>query len=127
LTICSEDLLKDKEKINIFTRGTSGIVLGSFLYLLIKPNRPLCQIYHCRKEEERSHDGNWSWDEFNPTYTENYNIIIDDDIASGNTVRAIHEKMKFATVDLLIVNHGYNNEIPCEVLITKEKFNEIPF
>jgi len=100
LYLLIHELFTDKV-INVWTRGSSGDILGSLLVdrlLGIKNidtqmraiNEEDIKIIHIKKPNEKSH-GNPINSAFCNHYT--FNIIIDDFIATGDTINAIYEEL----------------------------------
>lgn len=94
-----------KQPINIWCRGSSGAILAALFALYIKKKRDV-YICHVKKEGESSHITQ-------PCPASNaINIIIDDFISSGETIRAIKKKMESNShynVDCLIVGGQYSD------------------
>jgi len=88
--------------VNLWVRGSSGAILGALLAARIGSK---AKINHVKKEGERSHQGGYSFN------VDGINIILDDFIASGETVNKIYEEMqkRAANVDYLIVTSLYYN------------------
>lgn len=87
------------KNINIYCAGSSGAIMATILSM----NVANCKILHIKKEGEQSHS------QYSPLkpYTENYiNVIIDDFIASGDTVNRIASHIPEG-VDCLIIS-GYS-------------------
>ena len=81
--IITKQLIPDTN-ISIWCRGSSGSILAALLYSeLTINNYSNIRIYHIKKPNETSHDNNCS-------YNDNaYNIVIDDMVCSGDTIKAI--------------------------------------
>lgn len=97
--------LPEGTNINLWCRGSSGaIIAGIFASKLKNISQEYIRISHVKKHGEDSH----SITKF--SITNAYNIVIDDFVSTGETVKAIFSHMrKFAKVeiaDLLIVASG---------------------
>lgn len=101
-TIVSLNLLDKIDSLNIWCRGSSGSILAALLAdKLIAIGKHVC-IVHVKKPNEKAHCNS-----IDPEYT--YNIIIDDLISSGDTVRSIANAMylrDISKIDMLIVSTG---------------------
>lgn len=80
----NEDL-KHKE-IHLFCRGSSGAIISALVAQRISSFYKV-KIKHVKKNGESSHNDVYS------VFIEALNVIIDDFIASGATVNAIHKKI----------------------------------
>jgi len=103
--------------VNVFCRGSSGAILAA-LFVSFLPHIET-QIIHVKKDGESSHSSKVTgFDAYN------MNVIIDDFICSGETIREIYNNIsanKFVAIDVLIVESGYRNSLGFEpeYLITK--------
>lgn len=93
----------NNKSIKIWCRGSSGAMLASMLSIVLMENN--CKVFICyvRKDEERSH----GYNSFCTNELYNLNIIIDDFIASGETICDIASKMRDAIIlhiDYIIVS-----------------------
>lgn len=99
------ELLKSEDTVNIWCRGSSGSILATILSLNIKVKE--CRICYVRKGNETQHSSRvYPLDEA-------INIVVDDFISSGETVRAIIDAMDKRPVDYLIVSLG---EVPFDLV-----------
>jgi len=86
---CFNEVNEFKDKyVNIWCRGSSGAILATLLASTIDNK---CHICHVKKDGEWAHNSE-------PTPARHLslptiNVIIDDFICSGSTVRSIYEKM----------------------------------
>lgn len=88
--------------INIFCRGSSGVILATYFSMFVENN---CKICHVKKPGEYAHNDELEYD------MDAINIIIDDFISSGETIRQIYKRMVEAgidTVNCLIVRNTPN-------------------
>lgn len=116
-----KDLVKDYP-INIWCRGSSGAILSTLLANKFPDNN--CLIFHVKKEGEQSHHGNY----FVKAQRSAINIIIDDFIASGDTINEIfnHAKPHINSINFLIVSSISKNEnwfvnfVPNNLITSKE-------
>ena len=81
--------------INIWCRGSSGAIMAGLvaanLYKTIKlENNSTIAILHVKKDGESSHNSNY----FNSHTNNKLNIIVDDFICTGETIRQIFNCMK---------------------------------
>ena len=86
-----------EQKLNLVCRGSSGAIISGVLATIL-PNK--IRISHIKKEGEQSHHSTTSF------YRDEYNIIVDDLMASGRTLNAIYEYMStqpYGTVDCLCI------------------------
>lgn len=105
---------KNLRKLNIICRGSSGAILAALLSSQLV-NVINCQIIHIKKPGESSHSltvPSFSW-------VEAVNVIIDDFISSGETIRAIYEAVHNSTgvripIDTLIIRGGYKDSLGFE-------------
>jgi adenine/guanine phosphoribosyltransferase-like PRPP-binding protein len=72
-------LMYPTQKLNIWCRGSSGAIIAAIISSKIKD----CAIYHIKKEQEHAHQNSY-WIRKDGT-----NIIVDDLISSGQTIKAI--------------------------------------
>jgi phosphoribosylpyrophosphate synthetase len=90
-------------RINFLVRGSSGAILGGIVSSLLIDHE--CIISHIKKDGEISHN-------FGNLFPKDcYNIIIDDFISTGSTVREIYSRFKAechiaSKVNMLVVS-GY--------------------
>ena len=102
-----------KSNIAIWCRGSSGAILAGLLSSeFYKLGMSEILVHHVKKDGEDSHNSNGSF------YTQRHNIIIDDFIASGETVNQIAYIMgmnSVKTIDYLIVSGiaMHTNEATC--------------
>jgi hypothetical protein len=87
------EIVKPNHVINVFSRGSSGAYLASLTIMGLIGygyNPDNIKLIHIKKEGETSHSNHESrlFDD------EDYNVIIDDFIASGDTINAIYHRMK---------------------------------
>ncbi len=92
---------KDKH-VNIICRGSSGAIIATMFSLRL----PDCRIVHIKKEGESSHDSSlYLGDGLS------INLIVDDLISSGATIRAIHNKLndvrRGINIDCLCISGYY--------------------
>lgn len=100
---------------NLFCRGSSGAILAG-LFTSHFPDSNM-RIVHIKKEGEWSHSGCVSCG----FESQAINVIIDDFISSGETIRDIYHKAKEYTdrgrefkIDVLIVGWGYREDLGFE-------------
>lgn len=94
------------EYVNIWCRGSSGAILAALF--ASKLNAANIKIIHIKKEGEHSH-GNVS-----PlsSYSDPINVIIDDFIATGDTLNKIYKAVKSTginIVDVLVIGNGHSS------------------
>lgn len=86
--------------LNIWCRGSSGAILASLFAVHI--HMPNIKIIHVKKPGENSHSGG-----YHPyTYGDAINVIIDDFVSSGKTLRHIYSQMGalgLPTVNALVI------------------------
>lgn len=98
----------EKEKIPLLfvCRGSSGSVLTTLVANIFHNNGRKIQIHYVKKEIEQQHERGYSFRyDFNSFKT----IIIDDFIATGETIEQIKDtiiKNKISCCDYLIVDDG---------------------
>ena len=87
----------------VYCTGSSGIILGSlFIDYYLNSNNPKPIMLYCvKKENERSHNTSWC------SYSKPFNIIIDDCIESGATIKRIIKDDNIQKVHCLIVHNGW--------------------
>lgn len=91
--------------VNIWCRGSSGAILAALLASNIKNE---CIVCHVKKDGETSHNR-----EINPNrYVPFINVIIDDFVCSGRTIKSIYHHMQNEvegmfgpTVDCLLIHN----------------------
>ena len=95
------------KKINLYVRGSSGAILGALLAKSVK--NQVCIHYIKKKGEERH--GTDLMGRFDSP--EECNVIIDDFICTGSTLKYIYEAIAphINKVDVLIVSNGFST--PC--------------
>lgn len=93
--IIKENNTENKD-VNIFVRGSSGIIIGTFICI----DSPTWQMKVVRKSSSHS--------SYPSMYGNNYNVIVDDFIESGDTVVDIYmETNKWVDeFDLCVVTGG---------------------
>lgn len=107
--------------VNVFCRGSSGAILASLFYAML-PDYEIT-IVHIKKDGESSHGDKVST-RFNSYHI---NVIIDDIIATGETMREIWNAIESYTTDpikinALIILRGYDGDyygFSPEYLITR--------
>lgn len=123
--IIDNEIFNNVHYINIWCTGSSGAILSALLAEKITTNYPRINvtIQHVKKKDEDSHNsGNirhFADDAM-------YNIIIDDFVATGDTLKRIQEHLSFHgvnKVDLLILSainidteYKYDCETDMEIL-----------
>lgn len=80
---------KSKKDVHLICRGSSGAIIAAIVGNMIFEAGYKIQIYHVKKEGESSHNGNGSFSEY--IFTNDVTIVVDDFIASGNTIESICE------------------------------------
>lgn len=103
----SLEFMDTKKPINIWCRGSSGAILSALFCSIVLPENRELRIIHLKKPGETSHS---TCSEF--TNSETINIVIDDFIETGFTLKEITSQIprridKF-TMDYLILS-GINN------------------
>ena len=102
-------------KINLFCMGSSGAIMSTLFQ--VNSNRD-SKIVHLKKDGEESHNGSGiskrhykmtTGDDIRPVV----NIIIDDFIATGSTIRTIISRMEKCDIstDVLIITGGFNQTL----------------
>lgn len=76
------------ETLSIWCRGSSGSIISGLLISFLESHFKIIYINHVKKEGEHSHCGN------NDFRFGDYNIIVDDMIASGETILSIIQSFK---------------------------------
>lgn len=74
--------LPGDKTVNLWCRGSSGAILASAFAVISKST---CQVCHVKKSGEDSHRRRPSYD------SDGINVVIDDFVATGDTIRAILE------------------------------------
>ena len=99
---------------NVFCRGSSGAILAA-LFTSHFPDSAM-RIVHIKKDGEYSHSGQVS-----SGFDSNaINVIIDDFISSGETIRDVYRKaLSYSTttnfkINVLIVGWGYREDLGFE-------------
>lgn len=92
--------------LNIWCRGSSGAIIATVITNEFMRTGKGVKICHIKKQGEASHTNY-------PAHNSYYkNIMVDDFIASGETVTAIYKEMQAITVDesmdMLIVSSTFN-------------------
>jgi hypothetical protein len=97
--------------IQLICRGSSGSVLGT-LFISMLPGYEIT-IYYVRKHSESAH-GISQWQE------NSYNVVIDDLISTGDTLRAIYNAIPKCDIHCLIISNGIErkNSVPFDPLHT---------
>lgn len=93
-TLRAKKLIKPKQEIHLWVRGSSGAILGALF--CSKVNNPVV-INHVKKSGENSHSGSG---DFPPS--DAINFILDDFACSGETIQAIYEEIQ--------IREKYNNK-----------------
>lgn len=125
-----KDLIPKDKLINVWARGSSGSILGTLLIGKMMDNgiSENIKLAYVRKPSETEHRSSPSSFYYSP---EVFNIVIDDFIASGRTIKSIFEAMKGENrqqpVDILIVKGAYrleemSNKPVINILVSDEKF-----
>ena len=111
--IIEEELLSNVQEITVWCRGSSGAMLASlFSVKLIEKRNVDIKINHIKKPREYAHHSNLSENTFST-----YNIVIDDLVASGSTLKFLEEhfrKIKLPQIDMLIlgsINYDLENDV----------------
>lgn len=88
--------LEDGTNINLWCRGSSGAILATaFALALPKYN---FKIIHVKKRNESAH-----YPHADP-FSNGIHVVIDDFISSGDTIRAILEKIPCRAYALIVIN-----------------------
>lgn len=98
-----EKILDHTKCLNIWCRGSSGAILAALLASRFIYHSP--RILHVKKEGEEAHSTNGSFNH-HTSFNHVINIIIDDFVSSGETIRKIYSTArKFVPkIDVLIVH-----------------------
>ena len=102
---------KTGKEIIFWTRGSSGAIIASVTATFLKHNE--CYINHVKKEGESSHSSNQMRVDAN-----SINIIIDDFICTGDTIKKIIEAFNSnytygsdKKIDCLCISDSINKEL----------------
>lgn len=102
---------KSKKKINVFCMGSSGAIMAAIFASIVKN----VTVIHIKKDGEKSHSEYTDYSRFIGEDTTN--IIIDDFIGSGDTMRMIYKKIvPKVEIDYLILGYCYNVERKMNIL-----------
>lgn len=100
LTIAQDNTKSDI--VEIWVRGSSGAILGALLFQALTTLKPQYRIkvHHIRKDGESTHSGNGgiAWRSQGPSA---YNIIIDDFISSGTTLKQIFKVIDASGIQIV--------------------------
>lgn len=101
-------------RINLWCRGSSGAIYASLFAILSEYE---CTICHVKKPGEEAHQSSPE-----PKGMA-VNVVIDDTVASGETIRQILKSMRerLCLPHVLIVHNGYSFEKDFTHLITNSK------
>lgn len=92
-SVCKE-YYPEKNSIDLYCKGSSGAIISAIVSnVLINNYGKTVFIHHIKKDGEQSHDYN-TINDGRLKMHQSVNIIIDDFIATGNTIRSIVEKLK---------------------------------
>lgn len=102
----------------LICRGSSGTILATAIQMMLSTNE--CYIWHIKKEGEVSHG-----DSDRPRRMEKaVNIVVDDFISSGETIRAIvgvvREMIPAAVLDCCVLS--FSNDDPKNELLVEQGF-----
>lgn len=99
-----------EKDIVLFCTGSSGAIIASIIVQNLITSDALgrrdIKVYHIKKEGEKSHHN--VRDIF---HTNRYNIIVDDFVSSGESIRRILNAYKDCVFDLLVVSNIYSKEL----------------
>jgi adenine/guanine phosphoribosyltransferase-like PRPP-binding protein len=73
-------------KINFICMGSSGAIVAALFSLQVRDSR----IIHIKKENERSHHGNYFYPE---DFKDTVNVIVDDFVGTGATLNKIYSEI----------------------------------
>jgi orotate phosphoribosyltransferase-like protein len=95
--------------INLICSGSSGAIIASLVAVILSKKYNAVFIRHIKKEGEDSHGINYGETYFAGT---TFNIIVDDFIAQGRTMKYIFSKIpNKVKIDLIAVSHIDNPEM----------------
>lgn len=93
--------------INIFCRGSSGAIFSAlFVSNLPADLGKYCVVWHIKKDGETSHDDS----SLPPKYINSINVIIDDLICTGKTMKAIYSRLDNRHINALILASGSDSQ-----------------
>jgi orotate phosphoribosyltransferase-like protein len=89
------------KRINLICMGSSGAIMAGIISGILK--HKIINIYHVKKDGERSHQSEDLY-----INKASFNVIIDDFISTGNTIREICKKTKLNRFNCLCVSGEVN-------------------
>lgn len=97
--------------VNLICRGSSGAIVAALILQKLVANDVDCKISHIKKKGESSHSSSFSM------YKEEVNIIVDDFVSSGETMRNIYSELVKAyefneppVIDMLAVTGTFDSD-----------------
>jgi hypoxanthine phosphoribosyltransferase len=114
-SILIEKKLESDDQINLICSGSSGAIISSIIATILYKDFKGVNIRHIKKDGESSHAADNYKSHFYSSYFNGFNIIVDDFICSGDTMKRIFSKIKDdIQIDIIAIskiNNGCENII----------------
>ena len=111
-SILIEKKLEIDNQINLICSGSSGAIIAAIVATILYSNFKKVNIRHIKKDGERSHINNDYKSYLYNNYFSDVNIIVDDLICSGVTMRRIFNKiLENIIIDIIAISKIENENI----------------